>query len=338
MRKNIVQHLYRHTFTNLLKSNGTKWLIGVFNILLLFALMAAFLNLQEHQHTVAHHGEEVRESWENNPDKHPHRMAHYGYVAFREKYPLSFFDYGMDSYLGNAVFLEAHRQNSINFSQASLSNSLVRFGEISAALILQLLVPLLIFFWGFALIAGERESGTLRLVLSQGVEWKELILGKSLGLFSLTLTLFAPTVLVVAILLLWKGVEGETFLGFGLMVLSYFIYLLVISLLTVWVSATSKTSKSSLIQLIGFWLFFTLMLPKISQVTGQVFFPSPSKIEFDTAVEHELIEQGDSHNPDDPHFKGLKDSLLAKYQVSSTKELPFNYSGFVMRELSLIHI
>ena len=332
MRKNIVQHLYRHTFTNLLKSNGTKWLIGVFNILLLFALMAAFLNLQEHQHTVEHYGHEVRESWEKNPDKHPHRMAHYGYVAFRQKYPLSFFDYGMDSYLGNAVFLEAHRQNTINFSQASLSNSLVRFGEISAALILQLLVPLLIFFWGFALIAGERESGTLRLVLSQGVEWKELILGKSLGLFSLTLTLFAPTVLVVAILLLWKGVEGETFLGFGLMVLSYFIYLLVISLLTVWVSATSKTSKSSLIQLIGFWLFFTLMLPKISQVTGQVFFPSPSKIEFDTAVEHELIEQGDSHNPDDPHFKGLKDSLLAKYQVSSTKELPFNYSGFVMRE------
>ncbi|MEL6864498.1 MAG: DUF3526 domain-containing protein [Bacteroidota bacterium] len=332
MRTNIIQHLFYHTFTRLWKRSVTKWLIGVFNVLLLLALMAAFLSLQKHQHTVEHYGQEVREGWENSPDKHPHRMAHYGYVAFRQKYPLSFFDYGMDSYLGNAVFLEAHRQNTINFSQASLSNSLVRFGEISAALILQLLVPLLLFFWGFALLAGERESGTLRLVLSQGVQWKELILGKSLGLFCLTLTLFIPTVLATTILLFVAGAGVDVFFSFSLLVLSYLIYLLLISLLTIWVSASSKTSKTALIQLIGCWLFFTLMLPKLAQVSGQVFFPSPSKIEFDTAVEHELIKQGDSHNPDDPYFNGLKDSVLAVHQVASTKELPFNYSGFIMRE------
>lgn len=332
MRTYIIKHLVKNTYANLLKSNSTKWLIGVFNILLLFALLSAFFTLQEHQHTVKHYSQEVRESWERNPDKHPHRMAHYGYVAFRNKYPLSFFDYGMDSYLGNAVFLEAHRQNTINFSQASLSNSLVRFGEISAALILQLLVPLLIFFWGFSLIAGERESGTLRLVLSQGVKWKELMLGKALGLFLSTLTLFVPTIVVATILIFWDGVGLKVLSGFGLLVLSYLMYLLVISLLTVWVSAVNRTSKVALIQLIGCWLLFTLMLPKLSQVTGQVFFPTPSKIEFDTAVEHELIKQGDSHNPDDPHFNRLKDSLLTAHQVSSTKELPFNYSGFIMRE------
>lgn len=332
MKIKIIQHLYRHTFANLIKSSGTKWLIGIFNFLIIFSLLAAFFNLQQHQHTVEHYGKEVRESWENNPDKHPHRMAHYGYVAFRDKYPLSFFDYGMDSYLGNAVFLEAHRQNSINFSQASLSNSLVRFGEISSALILQLLVPLLIFFWGFSLIAGERESGTLRLVLSQGVKWEELILGKSLGLFFLTLTLLIPAMATTVILMLLNSISVEVFLGFSLLTFCYLTFLLVISLLTVWVSAISKTSKTALIQLIGCWLFFTLLLPKLSQVGGQVFFPTPSKIEFDTLVEHELIKQGDSHNPNDPHFKGLKDSLLATYQVKSTKDLPFNYSGFIMKE------
>jgi len=332
MRTTIINRISNHTFQNVFKSTSSKWFILVFIGLLLFALVSAFLNLQEHQHTVDHYSQDVRDRWESNPDKHPHRMAHYGYVAFREKYPLSFFDFGMDSYLGNAVFLEAHRQNTINFSEASLSNSLIRFGEISAALILQLLIPLLIFFWGFALIAGERESGTLRLILSQGVQWKELVLGKSLGLFLLTLTLIIPTLLVAVVLLLWKGVGMEVFFSFGLLGLSYLIYLLVISLLTVWISASSKTSKTALIQLIGCWLFFTLMLPKLSQVTGQVFFPSPSKIEFDTAVEHELIQQGDSHNPDDPHYKGLKDSLLTAYQVTSTKELPFNYSGFIMQE------
>ncbi|MEM8523310.1 MAG: DUF3526 domain-containing protein [Bacteroidota bacterium] len=335
MRFPILQLLSKHTFQHLLKNSGTKWLIVLFNALLFFALLAAYSSSLEHTHTLDHYSHEVREKWENNPDKHPHRMAHYGYVAFRQKYPLSFFDYGMDSYLGNAVFLEAHRQNTINFSEASLSNGLLRFGEISAALILQLLVPLLLFFWGFALIAGEREQGTLRLLLAQGTSWSELILGKTLGLFYLSLTLLLPSVLLALGLLLFHPLFAQTsdvILSFGLLAAGYLIYLFIMSLLAVWVSAICKTSKTALIQLIGCWLFFTLMLPKLAQVTGQVFYPSPSKIEFDTAVEHELIQQGDSHNPDDPHYTALKDSLLAAHQVSSTKDLPFNFSGYVMRE------
>jgi len=309
MRFKKIKLLSQHTFQNLRKESSTKWLIGLFNGLLFFALIAAFLHQQQQQHTVGHYSEDVRERWESNPDKHPHRMAHYGYVAFRQKYPLSFFDYGLDSYVGNVVFLEAHRQNSVNFSEASLSNGLLRFGEISAALILQLLVPLLLFFWGFALIAGERETGTLRLVLSQGISWSELIIGKTLGLFSLSLLLLIPTILL-ALLLLFFG----DFM----------------SLLAVWVSAKSNTSKTALIQLIGCWLFFTLLLPKLSQVTGQVFYPTPSKIEFDTAVEHELIQLGDSHAPNDPHFTGIRDSVLAANNVSSVKELDFNYGGLIM--------
>ncbi|MEL6925281.1 MAG: DUF3526 domain-containing protein, partial [Bacteroidota bacterium] len=293
------------------------------------------MDLHEHQHTQQHYGEEVRERWENNPDKHPHRMAHYGYVAFRQKYPLSFFDYGMDSYVGNAVFLEAHRQNTINFSEASMSNGLLRFGEISAAMILQLLVPLLLFFWGFPLIAAERESGTLRLILAQGVSWSELIAGRALGLFYLALSLIIPALVLSTVLLAFStGMSRATgaFASFAILTFSYLIYLFIISLLAVWVSAKSNTAKTALIRLIGCWLIFTLLLPKIGQVAGQVFYPSPSKVEFDMAVEEELIKQGDSHNPDDPHFKAIKDSLLAAHQVSSTKDLPFNYSGYIMRE------
>jgi len=90
-----------------------------------------------------------------------------------------------------------------------------------------------------------------------------------------------------------------------------------VSFLAVWVSAKSASSKTSLIKLIGCWLFFTLIIPKISQVAGQFLYPTPSKIEFDTLVEQELLKQGDSHNPDDPHFKALKDSLLLAHGVSS---------------------
>jgi ABC-2 type transport system permease protein len=65
---------------------------------------------------------------------------------------------------------------------------------------------------------------------------------------------------------------------------------------------------------------------------GYYLYPTPSKIEMETAVEHDLIKQGDSHNPDDPHFKALKDSVLIANNVDKVEDLPFNYSGFIMSQ------
>lgn len=335
MRIKILNLIQKQVWSSKIKNSSTLWLIGIFNILLLFALISGYKNLVSQQETVQHFSHEVRERWENRPDKHPHRMAHYGYVAFRNRFPLSFFDFGMDSYLGNAVFLEAHKQNTVNFSEASLSNGLLRFGEISAGMILQLLLPLLIFFWGFDLVAREREHGTLKILLTQGVSWQEIILGKSLGLFYLALSIFVPSVILGLVFLFFNEYSTEnpqSYLRYVVLTISYLIYFFILSVLAILVSSKAKSSKSALTLLIGFWLFFTLMLPKISQVVGQNIFPSPSKIEFDTTVEQELIKQGDSHNPNDPYFKALKDSLLTAYKVDSTHKLPFNYSGYVMRE------
>lgn len=335
MRFNILKLVSTQVWSSTLKNTSTRWLICIFNILLIFALVTGYQSFTHQQQSIRHYSHEVRERWEARPDKHPHRMAHYGYVAFRQKFPLSFFDFGMDSYLGNAVFLEAHRQNTVNFSEASLSNGLLRFGEISAGMVLQLLLPLLMFFWGFDAIAQERTHGTLRILLTQGISWQELMLGKSLGLWLLSLCVFVPTALVgMALLVSNQPLEanGQVYFRYILLIISYLVYLFILASLAVFVSAKASSSKVALTQLIACWLFFTLILPKIAQVVGQQSFPSPSKIEFDTIVEQELIKQGDSHNPNDPHFKAIKDSLLAAYHVDSTHQLPFNYSAFVMRE------
>jgi ABC-2 type transport system permease protein len=332
MNNKTIKLFAKQTKADILRNKSTLWLIGVFNVLLVFALISGYKNLLFQQNLVKEYSHEVRESWENNPDKHPHRMAHYGYLAFRDKHPLSFFDYGMESFVGNTVFLEAHRQNTINFSKASLSTGLLRFGEISAAMLLQILLPLLLLFWGFSLIAQERENGTLKIVLSQGVSWQELIWGKTLGLFSLSLYILIPSILISLILLIFNYLSTENLIRFSGISLVYSIYLFIISGIAVWVSAKSNKSKTALVKLIGFWLLMILVLPKLAQVISQSVYPSPSKIEFDRAVEAEIVKQGDSHNPNDPHYKAIKDSLLNAYGVDSTHKLPFNYSGFIMRE------
>jgi ABC-2 type transport system permease protein len=332
MNYRIIKLFAAQTRAEILRNRSTIWLMGICNVLLIFALIVGHKNLRFQQNLVKEYSHDVRERWENNPDKHPHRMAHYGYLAFRDKHPLSFFDYGLDAFVGNTVFLEAHRQNTVNFSKASLSTGLLRFGELSAATILQILLPLLLLFWGFGLVAQERENGTLKIILAQGVSWQDLLWGKILGLFSLSLGSSLPAMIISFIFLIINDLSFENFTRFLGIFLIYHIYLLLISGVAVWGSASSQKSKTALVKLIGFWLLMILVLPKVAQVVSQSVYPSPSKIEFDTAVESEIVKQGDSHNPNDLHYKAIKDSLLVAYGVDSTHKLPFNYSGYIMRE------
>lgn len=114
--------------------------------------------------------------------------------------------------------------------------------------------------------------------------------------------------------------------------LSYFFYFAIMGVIAVIVSAVSNTAKVALIGLIGIWLLFAIILPKTTQAIGTYLHPSPSKIEFETAIEKDLIQRGDSHDPNDPHYKSLKDSILKAYKADSIQQLPFNYSGFQMKE------
>ncbi|RCR65561.1 ABC transporter permease [Larkinella punicea] len=314
-------------------------LMGI-GFLLVYAAVTGWVSFRQQNAMGRQYQQQARQEWLNNPDKHPHRMAHYGHFAFRPKAPLSVFDFGMESFLGNTVFLEAHKQNSVNFSEAGFSTGLLRFGEISLSMVLQLLLPLLLFFVGFGTVASDRETGTLKLLLSQGVSWQQLLVGKSLGLIAVMLILYGPVMLATGLLwfgLLWFGLQGgavnaDQTLRLLLLLGSYFLYLSLFCVIAVLVSARCRTAKTALVSLIGLWLMLTLVLPRASQALGSYLYPAPSKAKFLADIQADVLKEGDSHNPNDPHYKELKDSLLTAYGVDSVQKLPFNYSGFVMAE------
>jgi ABC-2 type transport system permease protein len=323
-------------FKNAVLKNTAVFALGIFiGFLILFASTLGVQNYLNQNESATKYQEQSRKDWLNNPDKNPHRMAHYGNYAFRKSEPLSIFEFGMQPYFGNTVYLEAHKQNTVNFSEASFSNSSQRFGSLSVAMILQILLPLLLFFVGFNCIATDRENGTLKIFLAQGVRWQQLIIGKILGLMQVLLLLYVPILLLIFGIGFWVqnfSISVDTFLKFTLFILFHFLYLVLICVITVLVSATSKTSKTALISLIGIWLVLTIILPRGTQALGSYLYPAPSKIAFNAAIENDILKVGDSHNPNDLHFKAIKDSLLLAHKVDSVQKLPFNYSGFIMTE------
>ncbi|MBB4802796.1 ABC-2 type transport system permease protein [Flavobacterium nitrogenifigens] len=327
----IAKHLRQSVF-----KNSALYFISFFiGILLLYATFSGWQNYRTQNETSEKYQHESREDWLKNPDKNPHRMAHYGNFAFRKSTPLSVFEFGMEPFFGNAIFLEAHKQNTANFSEAGFSNSMLRFGEISIAMVLQVLLPLLIFFIGFNSIAYERENGTLKILLTQGINWKQLLFGKIFGIASVIMLLFIPTIIVLVLVWLFLQdftITADETVKMILFILFHLAYLLFFCVIAVLISAVSKTSKKALITLIGIWLLFTIILPRTTQAIGAYIYEAPSKIQFNSDIEKDILKQGDSHNPNDPHYKAIKDSLLRAYKVDSVQKLPFNYSGFIMTE------
>jgi ABC-2 type transport system permease protein len=332
---NFITIIARQEWASIFRS---KIPLALFSVLLVVSLLATFTGWQyvskfNHQQKAAH--QQVHDQWMSQPNRHPHRVAHYGYMVFREKSPLSFFDFGLDSYVGNSVFLEAHRQNTVNMSEAGFSNGMLRFGELSTAMVLQLLVPLFIIFIGFQTVAGLKQNGVLKILLCQRASYMDILIGKAAGLTAVVWALFLPLLLISLIagnLLVTGEISGETLLRIGLLTILYALYFLIITILVVAVSAVSKSSKNALMVLVLIWMLFFIVIPKGAQTLGSNLHQAPDKIAFEQAIEEDVSKQGDSHNPDDPHFASLKANTLKKYGVDSISHLPVNYGALVMQE------
>ncbi len=332
MRIEVLLLIAKQFWVSIFKSRLLHLVMGIMVVLLFYAAYSG-VSYHDQNHFRTDHQEKARESWEGNPDKHPHRMAHFGTFAFRLKHPLSIFDFGIESYTGNAVFLEAHRQNMVNFSEAGFSTGILRFGELHMAMILQLILPLIIFFIGYSAIVSDRENGTLKILLTQGATWKEILFGRSLGLLAISCLFIFPFIITTVVLLIREGHTTPDEWGRLIMIsLAYVTFAFILCLITIVVSVSSRSSKNALLKLLGLWLLMTVFVPRTAQALGAHFHPTPTKLEFRAAIEEEVIEHGDSHDPSDPYFNALRDSVLKAHQVGDVSELPFNYGGFVMAQ------
>ncbi|SPL70026.1 ABC transporter permease [Acinetobacter stercoris] len=308
--------------------------VALVSILMLIALLfISVLSANEYRKTVNderfYYQNEANHEFESQPDRHPHRVAHFGHFLFRPVEPLSTFDTGIDSYTGHTLFLEAHRQNTANFSDVRQSSLLIRFGQLSPAFVLQILAPLLLIFIGYATISRERQSGTLRLMLSQGVSGSSIFLGKFIALAGISILIISPAVIA----LLWISLtQSVSFPLTWLLITAYFIWLLIWALGITLVSSFLSNNRDALLGLLAIWTLQVILLPRFipDVVNSQI--PLRSNLETQIAVEKDLAELGDSHDENDPYFTDFKNKVLKKYGVSRVEDLPVNYKGLLMEE------
>jgi ABC-2 type transport system permease protein len=321
--------IVRKEFLERVRDGQLRWTAAA-----VFLLLAAALAIGIAHTTQARREREAaqrtdRQQWLSQGERNPHSAAHFGVHAFKPRLPLSFIDAGLESYTGAAIWIEAHYQNPLKYRPIEGSTALERFGELTAAAVLQLFLPLLIILLSFAAFTAEREQGTLRQLLSLGVPRGRIVFGKALGVAASLGCLIAPAVAAgVAALALTSEQEilASTFSRLAPMAAAYLLYLALFTVLGIAVSAAMRSSRMALSALLGFWIVSCFLAPRVAADIAERRNPTPAANDFWHAIELET-KGADGHSDNDSRILELKRRMLAQYGVKRVEDLPVNFEG-----------
>lgn len=325
------------TIVSLMTAEWRYWRQSALALIALSALLltsavsayAAWAHLQHEAEERATHQRDADAALRAQPDRHPHRMVHYGHYVYRTPPPLAAVDPGIDPFTGTSLFLEGHRQNTAAFVAASETGLLARFGMLAPAFALEALAPLLLIFVGFNTLSRERAQGTLLLLLSQGVAPASLLGGKAAALGSVALLALLPLALTVSA----KVLSGADQALPGLvMTLAYGSYLGLWIACIVAVSAWTRSARSALLVLLALWTTTVVLVPRLGADLATLLAAPPSHTETTLAVKRDLRAAGDGHNIADPAFRDFRAGILAQYGAERIEDLPVNFRGLVAVE------
>jgi ABC-type transport system involved in multi-copper enzyme maturation permease subunit len=154
--------------------------------------------------------------------------------------------------------------------------------ELDWAFIIKIIFSLYVILLGFEAVSGEKERGTLRLVLSNPVGRVKLLTAKYLAIIS---SAAIPLLAGLLISLIVIGVFLPAVLGpqnlarivfFFILALAYLSLFAFLSLLF---SALIPRSSLVLLVLLAFWIFFAFFIPDTSSIAAQKFSKVPSEYE-----------------------------------------------------------
>lgn len=331
----MIIRIARKEFIEMTRDGRFRWAAVIVFALLTVALLTGWKHYRQVAAERLAAEQQERTRWLRQGQKNPHSATHYGVYAFKPELPLSAIDQGLNPYLGVTVWLEAHKQNLFKFRPAEDGTSAQRFGELTAAATLQMLVPLLIVLLLYSAFAGEREQGTLRLLLSLGIPRRWLALGKALGAAAALGVLLVPAAIIGSIATTLFSAERELSGAFGralVLTLCYLAYFGIFIGAALLVSARVKSSQLALVILLAGWFINCFVAPRLVSDVAAAMRPVPAAQELALSIERDLENGLDGHSARGQRLEELQRRIMEQYGVNSLEALPVNFSGIQLAE------
>jgi ABC-2 type transport system permease protein len=111
-------------------------------------------------------------------------------------------------------------------------------------------------------------------------------------------------------------------------VLLFLVYFAIILALSLAVSVRARSSRLALLVLLAFWMFNGLVAPRLTADLAAWKHPTPSAVEFSTALQRELDDTAEIERRLDLR----RAEVLKTFNVTSIDAAPINFSGISLQE------
>lgn len=270
--------------SNILSSRFIVTFVLFFGLLLvsMFVMTNDYrMALERHSASVASHREDLDKlkSIEDPREQMNELLWNRGVYSDRRPRDLSIFAKGLEDHLPTQVHTSRWISRQVN--EEFYRNPLFAlFSTPDYAYIVNIVVSLLAILFVFDTVCGEKERGTLKLILSNSVPRDSILVGKWIGGY---LSLIVPFLVAVAVGLVYVRLSGVISVG-GEENLTRLLFMLLLSLLyislcfTLGLLISTLTHKASTALLITLfvWVIWILVIPNLSPVIAKFVSPVPT--------------------------------------------------------------
>ncbi len=175
---------------------------------------------------------------------------------------------------------------TIDTSNLQEKNKLfVLFSPPDFLFVIKVVLSLLTILFTFSAIAGEREQGTLQLMLSNSVSRGQMLLGKFLGGYLSIVIPFLAAALIALFFLAHDPLivfGGENWLRILLLLIISLAYLALFFFIGLFISALTQRAATAALMLLAIWVILTLVVPNVGWLVAKQVVRVPSQQQIDT--------------------------------------------------------
>ena len=241
---------------------------GVLLITLLLVVANTVVLVQDYEQRLESYNDAVKMHRQDLRNSKTYSTA-YLFVD-RAPNPLSIFNIGLDKRLGNLIGIYHGFMPTLWDAQMHGTDNpfIAFFFSIDIVFVFEVILSLMGLIFAYDAIAGERERGTLRLVLAQPIGRGQILLAKYISAMA---CLLVPLILslLFALLLLTHSIPLSIadFLRIAGIVFTSFTYLSLFYLIGLLISVATRRTGTALMLAMFVWGFLVLVYPNLIRVT-----------------------------------------------------------------------
>lgn len=305
----IWQIIRREILENIL---SLRFMLSLLLVIVLFAV-SGFVFVSQYRQQLDDYWEDTNKSLQllNEQTDHIYKLALHKQVVYRKPKLLALCTEGSEKILPNHFKFNVFSKDYPEV-RGRMNFFLSRFSDLDWIFIISLFLSFVALVLSYDRICGEREAGTLRLMLAGPIPRYKVLMGKYIGvMFVLGIPLLIGILINLIIVVFSKDVNihPNEWLKIIVIVFLSFLCLSIFVLLGLFVSSRTAHSASSMVVLLLIWVGMIFIIPGFGRIIASTFRKVPTQAEM-LKKQNDFIDQL------------FKDVLSGKYGENSGRSSP----------------